>query len=185
MTLTQTTTPCFLGTFEGFNHRDQSAIEAVLTADEVIAWNHDERGEAEFWPSGDAPAMSGIFSRHVTGPELLAVRRLVEEVGGDEETVLLRIQFACTVLGEDLRELTVDALDDQQPSIFFGRNRWDVRKEAAYELFETFWPQQYKAWEQDSLGILRFDWEDFIDSPMWVTLEVSLGEREALLVLPA
>ena len=103
MTLTQSTIPCCLGTFEGFNHRDQSAIEAVLTADEVIAWNHDERGEAEFWPSGDAPSLSGIFPRQVTGPELLAVRRLVEEIGGDEEIVLLRIQFACTVLGEDLR----------------------------------------------------------------------------------
>lgn len=30
-----------------------------------------------------------------------------------------------------------------------------------------------------------FEGFKFIDSPMWTTLEVSLGNREALLVLPA
>ena len=37
-----------LGTFEGFNFRDQSAIERELTAEEVVNWNHDGDGEAEF-----------------------------------------------------------------------------------------------------------------------------------------
>ena len=120
-------TPCCFGTFEGFNHRDQSAIEAVLTADEVVAGNHDDRGEAEIWPSADAPTLTEIVTRHVTVPELLTVRRRVAEVGVVGEIVLLRFQFACNVLGEHLRELTMDALDDQQPSIFFGRNRWDAR----------------------------------------------------------
>jgi hypothetical protein len=36
-----------LGTFEGFNFRSQSVIERVLTAGEVVEWNHDRDGEAE------------------------------------------------------------------------------------------------------------------------------------------
>jgi hypothetical protein len=37
-----------LGTFEGFNFKEQSAIDHILTADEVMAWDHDTEGEAEF-----------------------------------------------------------------------------------------------------------------------------------------
>ena len=35
-----------LGTFEGFNFREQCAIERILSANEVIEWDHDKKGEA-------------------------------------------------------------------------------------------------------------------------------------------
>jgi len=52
---------CDFGTFEGFNFRDQSAIERNLTAEEVTNRNHDGEGEAEFWASGDHVGVSKVF----------------------------------------------------------------------------------------------------------------------------
>ena len=40
-----------LGTFEGFSFRHDQAIDRNLTAAEVVGWDHDAAGEAEFWPS--------------------------------------------------------------------------------------------------------------------------------------
>ena len=71
--------------FEGFNFRTQSAIQRNLTASEVVEWDHDQKGEAEFWPAGDRPEVGLIF-RHrsaVTGAELLELDRLLDELGGD------------------------------------------------------------------------------------------------------
>ena len=50
-----------LGMFEGFNFRAQSAIDSVLSADEVLAWDHDAQGEAEFWPDGSNPFVSKLL----------------------------------------------------------------------------------------------------------------------------
>ena len=40
-----------LGTFEGFNFRDQAALDRNLTADEVLDWDHDGAGELEPVPT--------------------------------------------------------------------------------------------------------------------------------------
>ena len=184
MTQTTTTTLPDLGTFEGFNFRDQSAIERVLTAEDVINWDHDGEGEAEFWPSGEDPLVKGIFSGNVTGSELTTLAELLEQLDEDRTQSLLRIQFALNVLGNSLEDLTVRTLEDVQPMIFYGTTVSDARKEAAFELFETYWPDLYKAWNEDSVGILDFDWYAFIDSPIWATYETRVGEQAVLMVAP-
>jgi hypothetical protein len=74
-----------LGTFEGFNFGHQSAIEYELTAAQVLAWDHDKNGEAEFWPSGDKPEVSLVFKDQssVTGTELQELDSLLAALGGD------------------------------------------------------------------------------------------------------
>lgn len=44
MNTTSTELTYELGTFEGFNFRDQSAIERNVTAQEVVDWDHDRVG---------------------------------------------------------------------------------------------------------------------------------------------
>ena len=68
-----------LGTFEGFNFRDQAALDRNLTADEVLDWDHDGAGEAEFWPAGDHPGVAALFSQKsaVSGSELKALDDLL------------------------------------------------------------------------------------------------------------
>lgn len=134
MTQTTTTTLPDLGTLEGFNFRDQSAIERVLTAEDVINWDHDSEGEAEFWPSGEDTLVKGVFSGNVTGTELTTLAELLEQLDDDRTQSLLRIQFAINVLGNSLEDLTVRTLEDVQPMIFYGTTVSDARKEAAFVL---------------------------------------------------
>src|SRR4249920_2015090 len=100
------------GRFEGFNFRTQSAIERLLTAEEIIAWDHDAQGEAEFWPAGDRPELA-----------LLVVR-------GDTAAAFLKIHYAVNIAGADLASLTPDRIEDMNLHLFFGSNFTDLRKEA-------------------------------------------------------
>ena len=44
------------------------------------------------------------------------------------------------------------------------------------------WPDLYKAWNEDHAGVLTFDWDSFIDSPLWATHEVTLSEQKVLMI---
>jgi hypothetical protein len=57
----------------------------------------------------------------------------------------------------------------------------DLDKEAAYELFETFWPEAYQQWEQNSVPGLSFDVEDFLRH--FSTLELKRSEGGGYLVV--
>lgn len=175
-----------LGSFEGFNFRSHSAIEQTLTAEDVIDWDHDAKGEAEFWPSGDSPEISLLFEakREVTASDLISLDRLLGKLGGDLSESLLRIHYAVNVCGAPLHELTVDAMEDQCLHIFFGENFTDLRAEAAYELFELFYPEAFAIWEKTLCDGLVFDTDRFLDSPAWSVEEVRLAASVALIVAP-
>ena len=110
MTQSITATLPDLGTFEGFNFRDQCAIERPLSAQDVIQWDHDADGEAEFWPSGEDPLVRGIFDRNVTAADLTALAELLAGLHGDCTNNLLRIQFAIRAKGLAFANLTVREL---------------------------------------------------------------------------
>ena len=62
------------GSFEGFNYQFQFAINERLTADHIVNWDHDQKGEADFWPSGDSPGVSLVFKdTSVTAYDILAL----------------------------------------------------------------------------------------------------------------
>jgi len=63
-----------------------------------------------------------------------------------------------------------------------GSNFTDLRQEAAYQLFELFYPDEYKAWEKTTCDGLIFDTDRFLDSPVFSVEEVKLGNEVALLV---
>jgi hypothetical protein len=175
-----------LGTFEGYNFREHSAIERTLTAAEVIAWEHDADGEAEFWPAGDCPALAVLFNgmNHVTGGELRCVLELLDAVAGDDEETLLRLHLLVNIHGAELETLTASDIEDLNVHLYRGDCRYDLRKEAAYELFELYWPELYAAWDKTPLDGLRFETDDFLDSAQWQTEEVDLGDTKILLVMP-
>lgn len=173
------------GTFEGFNFRDQSAINRRLTTDEVLNWDHDKEGEAEFWPSGDNAEVALIFGRRpcIYATELVELDRLLSELGGDSTENVLRV-YSMLTSGWSLDGLTVSEVEDHNLSIYYGTNFTDVRKEAAYELFELYYPEAYRVWEQSHCDGLIFDTDVFLDSPGFSVDEVKLGDQVALLVRP-
>ncbi|HAB17725.1 MAG TPA: hypothetical protein PLX89_00780 [Verrucomicrobiota bacterium] len=173
-----------LGHFEGFNFRTESAIERALTAQDIVAWNHDRDGEAEFWPAGNKPELSVVFEGQncVTASELLALASLLDDLGGDTQENYLSVYFAVAIHGGSLGKLTADQIRDQAPCCFFGTNFTDVRREAAFELFELYYPELYRIWESTPCDGLIFDTDRFLDSPSLTVAEVHLGSEVAVLV---
>jgi len=171
------------GTFEGFNFRSQCAILNSLTAAEIVAWDPDRDGEAEFWPAGDAPAVALLFQRRtVTAAELLDLERLLTELGGDSTMNYLLLHYAVNIRGLPLEGLNREKVEDSGLDIFMGSNFTDVRREAAYELFELYYPEEYRAWEKIHCDGLSFDTDVFLDSPVFAVTEVKLGEKVAVMV---
>ena len=173
-----------LGQFEGFNFRTQSAIDHWVTAEAVVNWDHDRNGEAEFWPAGDVPEVALLFKHRssVTAAELLDLDRLLVELGGDSRLNFLQIHFAVNVCGDALELLSADAVQDLGLQVFSGTSFLDVRRDAAYELFELYYPEAYQAWEKSLCDGLIFDVDRFLGSPsLWVE-EVKLDDEVALLV---
>lgn len=175
-----------LGTFEGFNFREQSAIEQILSVTQAVQWDHDRLGEAEFWPAGDHAGVSAIFSdcSNVTASELIALDQLLHELGGDSLENFLRIRHSLSLHGCHLSELSREQIEEDSAHIFIGKNFADLRRDAAYELFESYWPAEYAMWEKCNCDGLIFDTDRFLDSPSRFVDEVDLGDTKALIVTP-
>ncbi len=173
-----------LGTFEGFNFRQQSAIERVLTAEEVVNWDHDQEGEAEFWPAGDHPEVALVFRQRsaVSAAELLALDLLLQELGGDSTDYFLQIYYAVNVCGADIGSLSREDVEDNCLQVFYGSNFIDARHAAAYELFELYYPEEYAVWEKSTCDGLSFDPDRFLDSPGFFVEEIRLADQVAILV---
>ena len=173
-----------LGTFEGFSFREDQAIDRNLTAAEVVGWDHDAAGEAEFWPSGDNPEVALVFSGRsaVTAGELVALDSLLEELGDDSTCSFLRIHYALSCCGEDLADLTRDKIEDLPIQIWEGTSFLDLRKEAAFELFELYYPEEYRVWEKSLCDGLIFDRDLFLDSPTFSVEEIEMADRKAIIV---
>ena len=174
-----------LGTFEAFIFRHQAAIDHIFSASEVVNWDHDRHGEAEFWPSGDHAGVALVFKDRntVSASELLELDRVLTEVGDDSDHTFLLIRSALS-RGADLSSLSREGVEDDAPHIFTGSSFIDLRREAAYELFELYYPEEYRAWEKSHCDGLIFDTDQFLDSPVFSVEEVLLGDSKALLVAP-
>lgn len=186
MTVTRHLIRFDLGTFEGFNFRDQCAIEQSLSAQEVIDWDHDQHGEAEFWPSGDHAGVFLIFNHKssVTAHEIISLDRLLEELGDDSLENSIRIYHAMSVSCGLLSQLKVESVEDQMVHIFVGTSFLDLRRDAAFELFELYYPETYAAWERTPCDGLIFDRDIFLDSPSFSTEELCIPGAKILLVAP-
>lgn len=178
------TTAFDFGTFEGFNFRNQSAIFKPLTTDDVINWDHDRDGEAEFWPSGDKPEVQLLFKLRssVTASEVVQLDNLLQELGNDSTEHYLRIFYAINVQGAKLETLGAQDIESQNLDLFTGDNFLDLRKDTAYELFELCYPEEYKVWEKSTCDGLIFDTDHFLDSPSFYVEEVTIGSQQWLLI---
>jgi hypothetical protein len=175
-----------LGTFEGFNFREQAALDRNVTADELVDWDHDGAGEAEFWPAGDHPGVAALFERRnaVTGSELEALDDLLRQLGHDGTETFLRIRFAVHDRGLDLRTVTSEEVEDVLLYLYRGTNFGDLYREAGYELFESYYPDLYALWEKTPCDGLHFDPVAFLEAPGFTLCEVVLGPEKWLLIHP-
>lgn len=162
-----------IGKFEGFNFREQSAIEHILTAQEVLDWDHDRDGEAEFWPHGCNPFTSYLLPGNAcSDSDVREVVRIFHETEGRPEELAKAIYLRDN--GTSLEDITSEAINDSCLHVYGPGWFHDLNKQAAYELFELFWPDAYKCWEENSIPGLSFDREDFLES--FPTLQLNLPD---------
>lgn len=146
-------------------------------------WDHDRKGEAEFWLSRDRSLIAQVFGGQtaITGAELVELNRILDELGSDSDEMLLRLCHAQSCGGK-LEEITARTVGDYCVHVFIGTNFCDLRREAAYELFELYYPECYAAWDKSRCDGFIFDTDRFLDSPSMSVQEIRFGEQAALLV---
>ena len=90
------------------------------------------------------------------------VSRIIEELENSPHELVKAIYLVDR--GEALTGIGRDAIDDSFLYAFGPDSSFiSLEREAAYELFETFWPDTYRLWEGNSVPGLRFDPEDFLN----------------------
>jgi len=149
---------------------------------EVVDWDYDAQGEAEFWPSGEHQGVALVFrsSSAVAASEIVALDELLSDLSEEDESYVSIAHMLS--MGELLGGLSADAIQDAGLHIFSDSSFYNAKKSAAFELFETFWPEEYQAWEQSSVPGLDFDWEHFLDGPEFSAEEYQLDERRYVVV---
>lgn len=83
--------------------------------------------------------------------------------------------------GLELKDITREATDDSCLYIFGPGFFSDLKKEAAWELFEQFHPEAYKLVESWTIPGLDFDEEQFLNS--FSTLELKTKENKGYVVI--
>ena len=160
-----------LGHFEGFNFRTQSAIERILTADDVKRWDHDKKGEAEFWPTGS----------NCNARELIEIERIVEELEGDE-TELLKAIYLRQTHGMELEKINQARIEERNIFIFGPETLLtELWNNAAWELLELYYPEAYKLVESAHVPGVIFDETQFIEQ--FITMQIRRNDSELYLVV--
>ena len=121
----------------------------------------------------------------VTGQELLDLDKVLQELGDDSTLNFLRIHHAVNIHGTYLNQLTGEQVENQNIHVFMGTSFLDLRREAAYELFELYYPEAYAMWEATPCDGLIFDTDVFLDSPSWSVQEVEFSDGQKALVMEA
>ena len=151
-----------LGYFEGFNFRDQCAIEKILTAEDVVNWDHDEDGEAEFWPEGSNVFVQALTDENCTGSNLREIDRIFLELD-EEEHLLVKAVYLYQCESVALTDITRDRVEDVRPFVYGPGYFSDLKKEAAWDLFENLYPEACEFTQKHHTPGLSFDEENFLN----------------------
>ena len=95
----------------------------------------------------------------------------------------LRIHHAVNIRGANLATMSRDEVEDAPVEVFVGCNFTDLRRETAYQLFELYYPEEYRVWEKSTCDGLNFDTDRFLDSPAISVEEVKLDDQQVALIV--
>ena len=180
-----------LGTFDGYNLEHDKAIINLSAAD-LIYYDHDLKGETEFWPAGDCWGVALIFKGlnnggHCAWNEVLCLQRLLQDMGGDTITNYALIYHALHFNGEKLHGytfLTADKILDCNLTVIIGENNETIQElesRAAYDILETYHPDIFKMLNNPIDG-LSFDASRFLHSGTFGISQIKLENQHILII---
>ena len=125
-----------------------------------------------------------LTSNDVTAGDIIALDRLLS-VTGDDILTLAKLIDRIDNHGYSVRQIESQDIDDCPESYFIQDMSFiDLRRTAAHELFELYYPEEFRIWEKSTCDGLIFDAERFLDSPAFSTAEYQIGEERILVVEP-
>jgi hypothetical protein len=173
-----------LGTFKAVYLRDGILVRRTLSVDEVLGWDDEVRGGAEFRPAGDCRALSVLFKGRVTPFELKRVVNLLDGAGGETQDTLLRIHFWVNVLEGAWKGLTVDWLKRVEVGVFYGASFFELHSAATYEVIEKPLARWNRTLAHSEIAKGLHGADVMEPTLKFMFDEVDLGDTKALLTLP-
>ena len=178
-----------LGTFDGYNLEHDKSIINISAAD-LILYDHELSGEAEFWPSGDNVGVRMVFkdlnlNGRVTGEMLLSLKKIILEMGGPSLTNYAILHHAIHYNGETLETISASELLDLNLHVFHSE-KYESNKEletrAAYELLELYYPEHLKMLNTPVDGI-TFNPKHFLTCGIFGISEIKISDELTILVI--
>ena len=181
-----------LGFFEGFNFRSQRKMDRLLTATEVVNWDHPNDGDTHFWPSGDHEGVLEVFRRkdwyyepdlqkdYFEDWEIQHLDDLISCLGDEPESfakIIWHLEEGCRFF-----DITAHEIKEGNLYVFRGKNFYALKKKAAYKLFKEIYPEDYKLSLKNCCRWLTFDPVRFLRDPRFSTMEITIGNEELLIV---
>lgn len=78
--------------------------------------------------------------------------------------------------------LNSETVQDCDCLIYTGMNSVEIRSQAAYDIFETYYPEEHEVWDKSLCDGLMFDPERLLDSPALSVAEIRIDNQVALLI---
>ena len=178
-----------LGTFDGYNLEHDKAIINISAAD-LILYDHELSGEAEFWPSGDNVGVKLVFEElsiknRVTGEMLLDLKRIILEMGGPSLTNYAILHHAIHYNGETLETILASELLDLNLHVFHNEkfeSKRELETRAAYELLELYYPKYFEIMNNPIAGI-SFDAKHFLNCGLFGISIIKISDELTILVV--
>ena len=172
------------GTFKGaYWPTDHCWFENPVSTSEILDWDRDDQGEAEFWPTGDKPEMTVLFdtdNRIIRKEEIQGLANLLDHLGGDSPENYLRIRHATRRLRLSLNELPRQALEMLPLHIFVGATLAKAQDRAVADLSVRYRDIPWQGPASDPRSFL----DQYRNDPAWGLETVAFGDKVALLVWP-
>ena len=169
------------GTFGGRHWPTECVqLDGSLPARDVVEWDEIDRGEAEFWPTGDKPELVLVFSEEspARAKDLVALSGLLKGLGGDSLENYLLIRHAMDVAGLGIRRLTPELLKAFFVHIVVGHDMGEVHVRAGEALQAHFCST---SGEREDAAALP---ARVRGSSGWTIKEYGIGDRVAVLIAP-
>jgi len=131
---------CDLGNFSGRIWHESGNLSREFSPEEVLEWNQDHDGFAEFYPSGDHEGVSLVFREKasVSTADLVELDHLIDGLRYPPKISCLLIHHLMHKHKVDVANLDCSDIEDSEAVIATGRTFFEAEQMATAKLYDHF-----------------------------------------------